>query len=67
MSGISIEKLSTSLKSGLAPLLIDVRRRDAYLKDTKTLAGALRRDPEPVSEWGPELPAAAKVVVEGGA
>src|SRR2546423_526940 len=63
MSGMSVEKLSTSLKSASAPLLIDVRRRDAYLKDTKTLAGALRRDPEHVADWGPELPSAAKVVV----
>ncbi|MEN3355687.1 MAG: hypothetical protein V7640_3845 [Betaproteobacteria bacterium] len=63
MSGMSVEKLSTSIKSASAPLLIDVRRREAYLKDTKTLAGALRRDPDRVSEWGPELPSAAKVVV----
>ena len=63
MSGITVEKLFTSIRSATAPLLIDVRRRDAYLKDTKTLAGALRRDAEGVSEWGPELPSAAKVVV----
>jgi rhodanese-related sulfurtransferase len=63
MPGITAEKLAASLSSGSAPLVIDVRRRDPYLKDTKTVAGALRRDPERVAEWAPQLPPAAKVVV----
>ena len=63
MSSINVASLSASLESKSAPLLIDVRRREAFLKDTKTLAGALRRDPERVSSWAPELPSAESVVV----
>lgn len=43
--------------------MIDVRRREAFQKDTKTIAGALRRDPDRVSSWSRELPSAGKVVV----
>ena len=63
MASINVSELATALDSAAAPLVIDVRRREAFLKDTKTLGGALRRDPERVSSWGPELPAAGKVVV----
>ena len=63
MSGMTIAQLSTALDSGTPPVVIDVRRREAYLKDTKTIAGALRRDPEQVSAWARELPRAETVVV----
>lgn len=63
MSGINVARFSALLESASAPLLIDVRREDAFLKDTRTPAGALRRDPERVSEWGPELPSAGTVTV----
>jgi rhodanese-related sulfurtransferase len=63
MSSISVANLSRILSGESAPLLIDVRRREAFLKDTRTIAGALRRDPEQVSTWGRELPSAGKVVV----
>jgi rhodanese-related sulfurtransferase len=63
MSSISVKNLSASLEGAAAPLLIDVRRREAFVKDTKTVAGALRRDPERVSDWARELPTAGKVVV----
>lgn len=63
MSSISVKNLSASLESAAAPLLIDVRRREAFVKDTKTVAGALRRDPERVADWARELPGAGKVVV----
>jgi rhodanese-related sulfurtransferase len=62
-SSISVEKLSALFDSTSAPLLIDVRRREAFLKDTKMPAGALRRDPDVVSEWARQLPPAATVVV----
>jgi rhodanese-related sulfurtransferase len=63
MAGTSVAELSTALGSASAPLVIDVRRREAFMKDTKTIGGALRRDPERVSEWAPELPTSGKVVV----
>jgi rhodanese-related sulfurtransferase len=63
MNGMTVAQLSDVLTSTTPPLVIDVRRREAFLKDTKTIAGALRRDPERVSSWGAELPSAEKVVV----
>jgi rhodanese-related sulfurtransferase len=63
MSGINVAEFSKGLSGKSAPLVIDVRRREAFLKDTKTIGGALRRDPEHVSSWGRELPSAGPVVV----
>ena len=63
MSGTSVANLTQALGGKSAPLVIDVRRREAFLKDTKTIGGALRRDPERVASWAPELPPAEKVVV----
>lgn len=63
MFSISVENLSASLGGKSAPLIIDVRRREAFLKDTKTIESALRRDPERVSAWARELPSASTVVV----
>jgi rhodanese-related sulfurtransferase len=63
MSGMTVAQLSEALASATPPLVIDVRRREAFLKDTKILGGALRRDPERVSSWARELPSAETVVV----
>jgi rhodanese-related sulfurtransferase len=63
MSGMSVAQLSQALDGPTPPLVIDVRRREAFLKDTKTLRGALRRDPDYVAQWARELPSAESVVV----
>jgi rhodanese-related sulfurtransferase len=63
MTSISVANLSGSLGGESAPLVIDVRRREDFLKDTQTIGGALRRDPERVSSWARELPSVGKVVV----
>ena len=63
MHGMSVAQLSQALASSTPPLVIDVRRREAFLQDTKTLGGALRRDPDRVSAWARELPGAETVVV----
>ena len=51
MAGTSVAQLSELLGSESAPLVIDVRRREAFLKDIKTIGGALRWDPERISSW----------------
>lgn len=57
----------TGLKSELAgakpPLVIDVRRPQAFRSASDMFAGALRRDPAAVSSWAKTLPRAAGVVV----
>jgi rhodanese-related sulfurtransferase len=63
MNGMSVAQLSQALDGPTPPLVIDVRRREAFLKDTKTLRGALRRDPDGVSAWARELPDADTIVV----
>ena len=63
MSSMTVAQLSDALASPTPPLVIDVRRREAFLKDTKTIGGALRRDPERVDAWAGELPSADKIVV----
>lgn len=46
-----------------APIVIDVRRDDAFIKATHMISGALRRDPDQVSAWARTLPAADAFVV----
>jgi rhodanese-related sulfurtransferase len=56
-------ELSARLSSADAPLLIDVRKTEAYLASPHTLPGALRRDPCEVETWAATLPPATQVVV----
>ena len=63
MKPMTVLQLSESLHGNAPPLVVDVRRREAFLKDTKTIAGALRRDPESVAGWLKALPKADAIVV----
>lgn len=60
---ISSHQLQTDLGSGSPPLVIDVRRQEAFLGATEQLSGALRRDPAALSAWAGDLPRASSVVV----
>ncbi len=60
---ISPSDLRAAVASGRADLVIDVRREAAFRAAPNMIAGALRRDPESVVRWAPELPAAGSVVV----
>jgi rhodanese-related sulfurtransferase len=62
-SGISVSQLATELAGESPPIVIDVRRRPAFLEADETIAGSLRRDPERVGEWVKALPRASAVVV----
>jgi thiosulfate sulfurtransferase len=55
--------LSERLSSADAPLLIDVRKTEAYRASARSLPGALRRDPFEVEAWAATLPPATQVVV----
>jgi rhodanese-related sulfurtransferase len=63
MSAITFSKLDSACRSGTPPLLIDVRRRDAFESAAEMACGALRRDPESVDTWTSTLPSASTVVV----
>ena len=62
-ASISPSELHAAVASERAPLVIDVRREAAFRAAPNMIAGALRRDPESVARWAPELPAASSVVV----
>ena len=55
--------LSAQMASNQAPLLIDVRKNEAFAVSTVTLPGALRRDPLQVEAWAATLPTAGSVLV----
>jgi rhodanese-related sulfurtransferase len=59
---VSPEDLYSRLGTANAPLLIDVRRREAFDAGQLLIIGAARRLPDDVSEWGSALPAGRPVV-----
>ena len=63
MSAISASDLREQLSGDVRPIVIDVRRRAAFVASDEMVAGALRRDPEKVGTWAKTLPAASSVVV----
>jgi rhodanese-related sulfurtransferase len=62
-SAISVSQLRSEIAGTNSPVLIDVRRRPAFLGADEMIAGALRREPEQVGAWWKSLPSAGSVVV----
>jgi rhodanese-related sulfurtransferase len=62
-ASISAAALRQALRSGQAPLVIDVRKRPAFFQAPGMIRGALRRDPEQVEAWRGGLPAGREIVV----
>jgi rhodanese-related sulfurtransferase len=60
---ISPHELRASLGTAAAPLLIDVRRDQAFAADDRMIVGAWRRSPDDVERWCKQLPAGRSVVV----
>jgi rhodanese-related sulfurtransferase len=54
--------LYARLGTAAAPVLIDVRRREAFDADGRMILGALRRTPQDLERWLSELPAGRPVV-----
>ena len=61
-AGITPQQLKALLAQGPAPLVIDVRREPVFRTAPDRIAGALRRDPAAVADWGAALPPAAVIV-----
>lgn len=55
--------LTAQWLSSEAPLIIDVRKNEAFMASEYLLPGALRRDPLLVGDWANTVPAAAPVLV----
>lgn len=60
---VSVASLRSALGSPDAPLIIDVRRAQAYEADAFTIAGALRRSPETSQEWSGAIAQSKQIVV----
>ena len=57
------EALMTRLASGSPPLVIDVRKPEAFHAEPATIPGAVRRDPMALADWSGELPGGRAIVV----
>ena len=62
-SAISCAEFQAEEQSKSPPLLVDVRKKEAYLAAKDRAHGALRRDPETVAVWAGQLPRSSRVVV----
>src|SRR4029077_14344742 len=61
-SFVSASEVLSAIGGGQPPLIIDVRRVQAFRTANDMIEGALWRDPERVDEWAGELPRASRVV-----
>jgi len=62
-SSISASQLRSELAGRNAPIVIDVRRRPAFMESDAMISGALRREPGEAHAWAKSLPSAGAVVV----
>jgi len=60
---VSAAALYARLGTALAPVLVDVRRPDAFDADDRLIVGAFRRSPENISDWCNDLPRDRQVIV----
>jgi thiosulfate sulfurtransferase len=60
---VSVENLRELLASSVPPIVIDVRRQQAFAESPAMIPGSLRRLPESVESWASELPAGGQIVV----
>jgi rhodanese-related sulfurtransferase len=63
---ISSQQLYECLGKASAPILVDVRRQDAFGTDDRLIIGALHRPPEEVERWQREFPASQPIVAYCG-
>ena len=62
-TSVSSQELYARLGTAAAPVLVDVRRAEAFGADDAVIIGAMHRPPESVSDWRADLPKNREVVV----
>jgi rhodanese-related sulfurtransferase len=62
LQSVSADELYARLGTALAPMLVDVRRQEAFSADDKLIVGAFHRPPQDVDSWLDELPNDRSVV-----
>lgn len=60
---VTVGELDALRGKVLPPIVIDVRREDAYALDEAVIAGALRRAPESLEHWAAALERSREIVV----
>jgi len=60
--GISSSELYARLGTASAPLLVDVRRSQAFNDDDRLIVGSIRRLPDEVAAWQKALPAGRSII-----
>jgi len=60
---LSVSELANLIASRRPPLVLDVRRPEAYADSGWMISGARWRDPACVSNWAAEIPRASQLVV----
>ena len=63
LTDLAPETLMTRLASGSPPLVIDVRKPEAFGAEPATIPGAIWRDPFALADWSGALPGGRAVVV----
>jgi len=58
---VSAAKLYAHLGTASPPMLVDVRRQDAFDADDRQIIGALRRAPDEVDRWSWGCPSAGRL------
>src|SRR5215211_8039905 len=61
-ASISPNDLYAQLGTALAPVLVDVRRQDAFAADDRLIVGAFHVPPDEVERWMKDLPANRQAV-----
>ena len=59
---VSSAELYSRLGTASAPVLLDVRRDDAFGKDDRQIVGAFHRPPNDVARWSEDIPAGRPIV-----
>jgi rhodanese-related sulfurtransferase len=62
-ASISPQELYSRIATGAAPVVLDVRRGDAFVADESLIVGALRRPPDEVDVWSKDIPFQRPVIV----
>lgn len=60
---VAPQTLMKQLTRPRQPLVIDVRKPEAFCAERVTIPGAIRRDPFQLADWADQLPAGRAVVV----
>lgn len=60
---ITPSELRDITRDGKDVAILDVRRKSDFDADKEMIPGAVRRDPEKVTEWGQELPQDKEIII----